>query len=519
MTTRSPAAPEVSRADRAAPGDAPGWIAARPLGVLMSIVSVVGVVQGSLWWLVAPQAQFLALGWAAGLVVSLPFLQRNASLHSPWFLVAFSVYVGCSVRGTFIALGIDGEYHSIDRLFLLGQPPSYFLAPSLLHLGGLVLLTAGYAAGTTRWRRRGRRGATTSPRPAGRRLGPSTPVICAVFALVGFVAFVLYARQTGGLGLGSLSAKRTTINGLDLADDYSSHGELRFLNGFSAAAFWVAIAWFAIERRAGRPHPASGAALAVLGLNAILLPFYASSRSEAGFILLVALALHTAFGARFSRRALTVGGVALLVLLGTMTTLRAASSGARSDEQVSVVGSISESFVYNRNFGDMQNTSHIVHNVPRVVPFQNGATMAAYMLGPIPRSLWPEKPIVNTGPLIGVYIYGSARSGVPPGLFGDLYLNFGAPAVLGGGLLVGLGLSLVERWRRGVDLAVPIGMIFYCTVGFRMGLYSMNKGAAFAFFKAAMDLLPVLVVVALSVRLSDHPVGRRRGAPARRVRG
>ncbi len=496
-----------------APDSTPGWVAIRGLGWGLLVVSLVGAVLGAAWWLTEPRAQFMALGWAAALVVTVPLLSSRASLHSPWSLVVASVYIGCAFRGTLISIDLDGAQRNLNDLFLLGQPPGYFLGPSVLHLAGLIVLTGAYVL-TTNPRSRGRdrrRPAETSQDPrsdatAAHRavLGGRTPVVVAVFAVVGFIAFVLYARATGGFSLSSLSAKRTTINGLDLADDYASHGELRFLNGFAAAALWVGVFWSALRRRRGSKGLPT-AVLVVLGLNAVLLPFYSSSRSEAAFIILVAAALHLAAGARFSRRALVGAGVTLLLVLTVMTNLRSSAISTRA-EGGSLWTSLSESLVYNRNFGDMTNTAHIVRNVPRNVPYQEGATMLGYLVAPIPRSVWPEKPIISSGPLIGVYIYGTVRSGVPPGLFGDLYLNFGAGAVPLGGLLTGVLLGLVERWRRRLDLTMEVAMVLYCTIGLRVGLFAMNKGLAFAVFKSVMELVPVLVVMGACLVLSTTGV-------------
>lgn len=478
----------------------PYWVNGRAFGVASTLISGALTIWAMLWWLVDDNAAFMALGWAAAFVVGLPFLHRASSLHSPWSLVVASVYVGCAIRGTFIALQIEGPGRSLDTLFLLGEAPDYFIGPSILHLAGIVTLTIGYAAITSRSEVR----VKVKGRAPRRPLGRGTPLVVVALAAVGFVAFVLYARATGGFDFAALSAKRTTINGLNLSDDYASHGELRFLNGFAAAAFWLAVTYSGVMRRQGQGRGLTGVLLVVLGLNAILLPFYASSRSDAAFILLVAGAIHFALGGRFSRRAVVSGIAAIVALLSVMTTLRS-SDGPGGTMNAASAGL--ESFVYNRNFGDMQNTSHIVRNVPDVVPFQDGSTMVGYLVAPVPRSIWPDKPIVNAGPLLGVYIYGTVRSGVPPGVFGDLYLNFGSGAVIAGSAVIGLMLGGIDRWRRRLRLNQPVALMVYCAVGFRFGLFAMNKGIAFAVFKGAMELVPVLIAVGLA--LASAPAARR----------
>ena len=41
-------------------------------------------------------------------------------------------------------------------------------------------------------------------------------MLVALCAVIGFVAFVLFAQRTGGFSLERLSSKRTSITGLDL---------------------------------------------------------------------------------------------------------------------------------------------------------------------------------------------------------------------------------------------------------------------------------------------------------------
>ena len=112
-----------------------------------------------------------------------------------------------------------------------------------------------------------------------------------------------------------------------------------------------------------------------------------------------------------------------------------------------MVDGVADAFVYSRNLSDPTVAAHIYHAVPEKIPFQNGGTITAFALAPIPRAIWPEKPLINIGPVIGNVIYGYQRNGVPAGWVGDLYLNWGLPAVLAGSVLIGWLLAQLDRWR------------------------------------------------------------------------
>ena len=72
---------------------------------------------------------------------------------------------------------------------------------------------------------------------------------------------------------------------------------------------------------------------------------------------------------------------------------------------------------------------------------------------------------MHSGPLIGSTLYGSNRSGVPPGFVAEMYWNFGLPGVLAGSVLLGLMLAYIRdafvpylRGRPVVTLIYAVGL-------------------------------------------------------------
>ena len=241
----------------------------------------------------------------------------------------------------------------------------------------IALVALGYM-----WRPRSTPG-RTARRYADFELPRMLGVAVAVLALIGLVAFALYVQRTGGFA-GGLSTKRTTINGVDLANTYRSHGELRFLNRASAVALWLHVAQRATSRR-----PGAYARLKTVFLmaNAALLPVYASSRADVAYIVLVALAVDWGVGHRRpTARQVATWAVVGLTVLAAMSGLRAVSQGnqqlgtTKTEVALDTVGSV---LVYNRNFGDMQTTTHIIKAVPTVLPYEYGKTIAIWLLAPV----------------------------------------------------------------------------------------------------------------------------------------
>lgn len=90
----------------------------------------------------------------------------------------------------------------------------------------------------------------------------------------------------------------------------------------------------------------------------------------------------------------------------------------------------------------------VVYDVLRLVPEQRsylyGQSYYRLLFTPIPRSLWPSKPI-NTERLVGSWIApDTGVQSLPPGVQGDAYINFGlaAPILL---VIMGCVLAFCER--------------------------------------------------------------------------
>jgi hypothetical protein len=473
----------------------------RGAGRFLVAFTFVGSCIGLLWAFVTPQGQFFLFGMLACLVVSLPLVRKDYALLGPWSIFALTAYVSCGVRGLFISLGLNGRV-SLDQLFLLGHAPGYFTRTSALYVVAIALVALGYM-----WRPRSTPG-RMARRYANFELPRMLGVAVAVLALIGLVAFALYVQRTGGLA-GGLSTKRTTINGLDLSNTYRSHGELRFLNRASAVALWLHVAQQATLRRPGAYPRLKTVALM---LNAALLPVYASSRSEVAYIVLVALAIHWGVGHRRppARQVVTLAVVGLTVL-ATMTGLRAVTQGnqqlgtTKSEVAIDTVGSV---LVYNRNFGDMQTTTHIIKAVPTVLPYQYGKTIAIWLLAPIPRAIWHEKPILHSGPVIGLTLYGNNRAGVPPGFVAEMYWNFALPGVLFGSLLLGLLLAYIRDAFVPYLRGRPVVTLIYAVALARLGTYMFYGGVGTGAVQVLIDAVWLFPALVLTSMLRDPPTSR-----------
>lgn len=447
-------------------------------------------VGSAVWMLFDPMAEFFALGVAACAVVTVPMLRTGYRVVEPWTFLALAIYMGHGVRGFFIALyGADDP--DIQTLFLLGRDPDFFTRPGLVYLAALALMAIAY-----NFRHRNQ---TDRPQPERvYQFGHQVDVVILATAIVGLVGAWLFMQATGGFSLDVLSAKRTTITGVELTGYQGGYGVYRTISQFSTVAFMLAVARFTVSH--GRIPAGTGRWLwlAVLFANVCIVPVHSSTRADVVYPLVGALVVRACLGqSRLKLRTLAQAGAALIALLAVLTFLRATSEGTSGDVTGAAVSdALSETLVLNRNFGELPVTAHIMAAVPEQMDYSHGSTTLNYLLGPVPRSVWPDKPLVSPGPIIGARIYKLERTGVPPGAVGEFYWAFGLPGVLFGSLLFGWLLRVAARRytpvggdpRRVLLYASALMPLALNTVAVSLGYALLTAGSALVMMWAALVL-------------------------------
>lgn len=131
---------------------------------------------------------------------------------------------------------------------------------------------------------------------------------------------------------------------------------------------------------------------------------------------------------------------ALSMLFGFMGVIRGPRRFLTGGFWSATFETITEKLFGLSSFYNITTFSLIVENVPDEFNYQWGSTLINWLLFPIPRSYWPEKPI-NLGQRIGAELYhqgiGKVGSGVPPPFVSELFLNFHLIGVVFGMFLFG----------------------------------------------------------------------------------
>jgi oligosaccharide repeat unit polymerase len=134
------------------------------------------------------------------------------------------------------------------------------------------------------------------------------------------------------------------------------------------------------------------------------------------------------------------------------------------------------------------------------LPLERGMTYFTQLVNPIPRAIWPNKPVADAG-LIMARAYGALdRYGEPtmtasPGFLGEAYLNFGFLGIL---IVPAVAGVIVRAWDRLLPIAsnsLPAFMVY------AVGLATMYESGRSFNMSAFYGLLALFVLLILFEQL------------------
>lgn len=428
---------------------------------------------------------YAAVGTITLFLVLSPLLAvKEYDLFCPWSFVILPVATLCTPKAICMSIGWPSP-EIIDDRMLLGQEAEYFLYPSAIFLTAIICLMLGY------WK-------LGTDEPLGITLNRkysrnNTYIGLGLCCLVAFLATFAFVRSTGGVESGRLSAKRTKIRTIDVASDseLQQYGHFMQLAKMAPIAFLIGFSFFL--NRNSKLAPWQVAALFLVFLLACAYPFYSSSRIKVVWVLINGLGVCWYFSREKFWSRLAVGATVCLILFFGMSFIR--QKGVEDAMENASFSSAIERLTLDRNGPGIAKTSHIINHVPSALPFQNGKTIAVWAIAPVPRALFPGKPLIQSGPIIGRTIYGNNISGVPPGIIAELYWNFHIPGVIFGTLLFGFALrKIYGTFKCGAilpEIAVPVYLFTVSEIGFSVLGNSIGYGA----FMKLIDFVTIMIVV------------------------
>ncbi len=380
---------------------------------------------------------FAMVGVLCALITHVAFLRPGVRVVSLWGALSFVVTVGAGARGLIIALDYPGRAAN-NAMFLRGHSFASLVPEAVFTVVGVLAVTYGYL--------RGRAGESDGPArldrrwlmPVGRMSDKVMGFTVAGYAVVALAATVAYYIAVGGTDA-TIGERRSTYTG---EADYVSNGPTAYVAHAGVVALLLYLAWRLQNDRRLRPVELGVAAL--LAVNAFGINWVTTTRSDLVYVTLGLLLVLQLIRGRLSLRLALALGLAVIVGIGGLTALRGGGA-SEGGSGLSIAFGVKSSLL-NRNGFDLGKTLLVTDAVPAKLPYEYGQTIVTYVVAPIPRAVWPGKPVVSPGPTIGKKIYNLGRTGVPPGMLAELSWNFGQTLAVVLSLVAGFGLGRLERW-------------------------------------------------------------------------
>jgi len=417
-------------------------------------------------------------------------LRRRDELIEPIWLVALIVAVGVTGKAFYICFGPRERV----QFLLLDKAPHDLLFAALVMATGLVCLSVGYRLGAVRWRIPFLERLAAVPAWDPRRF----TIVTGALLVCGLISFAVFAQRAGVSfdSLGDLSSPRTFhIPGSRFR---GAAGYLRWGAMMTEIAFYLVLAHWAASRRRVWSRP--GAAVLLFAMLALPFPVFVSTRLTVLIFVLRVIMIWICLRGEPKPRYVVAMVTAGLVTAGAMLALRSGASDWRTLRAHIGVSGLLEATVGGRHFLDLTKTAHILAAVPETVDYQYGRTMVTWLVAPVPRSWWPAKPAIGAGKELGPLLFQTNRNtGVPPGIVGELNLNFGLPGVYVGLFLVGVLLrSLYATLRpRFPNMSI---VLIYTVLVTRLSTEMLANSVSGCIAKLVQEMIPLILALYLLAR-------------------
>lgn len=457
----------------------------------MHILLAAITIGGSLFVLIIGQPNYLIAFLTVPLInmLLMPMTKPGEQFDPthPLFLILISLMIGTVLRSFFIVSPLE---YDTKWLMLLEQPPTIILKGIAAIYLAFTFLLLGFSYPAKPLSDWSKRSIFNKPLSLKRFL----PLALILTGISMVVASLFFDKMGVDLSDSSTISKKRHYQVEE--GSYSSLGYYRMFMDVIEPVFYVLFMYFILNKK--KLFSFLGLFLFVLFFLNMAYPFIVSSRTNAMYVLInVGLIYHYLKGGIKIRQILPIVALASVVLV-IMTALRESHAKVRSETDVSTNPLVI--MVTSLNFLGVDKTSHIIDRMPEKMEFQFGETLILWILAPIPRVWWPQKPEMTEGRVIGEFIYekrdsNSQGGGVPPGYIAELYLNFWYPGIVIGMFLFGVILKIFYNAFKKVRAQSIFGMVIYILVFMPFALKTIGGDFSACVVKVFTGFLPIFFIV------------------------
>lgn len=285
------------------------------------------------------------------------------------------------------------------------------------------------------------------------------------------------------------------------AAKFNVQGYTRFLMRLGMVLFLFLYAYGLLAK--GRLFRGFKILLAVSAILAFVPPFITSGRGFLVFgfisILLMELSLRRVNVAKYF-----LPFVLVVAIFFTMSSIRSETASAEGYEADS--SGLSSLFLYGGG-SSVFNQALLVDYVEQGGRLYWGEIYIGVLVLPIPRSIWPEKPLFSFDQIIASEIYGywEGINAIPSGVIGEALLNFGyLPSLV---YLFFIGIVIGGGYRKVASINDQFLMLLVrCVIFPRFLMMLLANGVGFALMEVVLLGLPILFMYSILTRKGGEDV-------------
>ncbi len=460
-----------------APGARLAQRAALSRGHLMWLaIAVAAVAIGVLAALAPVQALALALLVLLLGLVGWGFVRQDVLGVCTWVCFGYS---GFALGGLYYALS-PGErvpFVAIPVYASLLSNRTFLILALGVTIVGLLSYLAGYASKSP--------ACTDIPRHS--LVTPEVPVhrlahVVVIMSLVGLASTYAYYQSAGGFRyLLSHIYGRTTFR----STAYLQWGAL-----ILPAANLL---WFAHDYRRALHAPVYWLHMICCSL---LLVSFGDRWGVVGFWLMLVTLDYYLSGRRFRTRTMLVLGALGATAALAIGIWRGLSSGEFAASGINL-GRVQEVILFElgrvfgtRNLTDIDVLSWTIGRGYEQIGGLGGSSLVQVILAPIPRAIFPQKPVELGETVFAAYTRSEFRSSWHPTFVGELFLNFWYPGVIVGMFLLGRLSSWIERQRQ--RRSQPLALVLYAVFTAKFVMLLVTVDFYMALLQALFYALPAI---------------------------
>ncbi len=472
------------------------------IGITLSLTVAGGAVASDL-----NEVALLSLGILTFVATAAPiFMERNYRVWSPLTFVLPFVLFGVTFKIVYI-LAMDTRSSYVQSMLLMNQTPTVLLYGTGVVCTGMLFFVIGYCLAP-----RPSHSTVWLQRLTDRVWDPKRLLIFALLIVpISTVFFALLVNEVGAdlSNIEEFSRKRFAKADSGASERLHTR-EYYFYRGAYISKFllYAMLTWVVANRRSF--FSGWGILIAITGLQSLIVPLFIDNRAGVVLIVVDAIVIACLLKKQITYNQVLIPAVFAVVLIALMLGNRSQSGGGAIN--------IVEQTLVGRDFMDVAKTAHIINAVPNTVPYLYGESLYGWLVAPIPRSMWRDKPMWIEMPVLimqTVFAGQDAKgaNSIPPGLIAELYMNFGWVGVCVGMFFAGMALRFIFLIFDPLQ-SNAFAMLIYTIIVSRLAMGMLGNDLGTGIIKAALDVIPtILLVLCVSHQVQRKeqtvfPVGR-----------